>query len=148
VLDQGQLQEDDRRLACLDPIPQASWLPDRQSPPWGKKTSHYVHRLVLQAFVGPNPEGTVCCHNDGDPSNNRLNNLRWDTYRANEQDKLRHGTWLVGSQINAKLTEEEVLEIRRLKSGGATFAALAITYGVSRQNVAAIVHRRAWHHLP
>jgi HNH endonuclease len=45
-----------------------------------KKTSYYVHRLVLLAFVGTCPPGLICCHNDGDPSNNRLLNLRWDTY--------------------------------------------------------------------
>ena len=81
----------------------------------------------------------VCCHNDGDAANNHLDNLRWDTYRANEHDKIRHGTWLVGEQINAKLTEEEVLEIRRLRVEGVTFSDIAASYGVSSPNVQAIV---------
>lgn len=72
----------------------------------------------------------------------------WDTYRANEHDKLRHGTWLVGEQINAKLTEAEVLEIRRLKLEGKTLAGLAAAYGVTPQNVAKIVRRESWRHLP
>src|SRR3954468_21881101 len=58
----------------------------------GVKSARYVHHLVLEAFVGPRPPGLVCCHWDGDPSNNRLANLRWDTHQANMDDMLRHGT--------------------------------------------------------
>jgi len=50
-----------------------------------------VHRLVLEAFVGPCPPGMECCHNDGDPTNNVVTNLRWDTPSANARDRVRHG---------------------------------------------------------
>jgi hypothetical protein len=53
-----------------------------------------VHQAVLLAFIGPRPEGMQGCHGDGNPRNNRLDNLRWDTREANEMDKLRHGTTL------------------------------------------------------
>ena len=57
-----------------------------------KDRRHFgVHRLVLAAFVGPCPEGMEACHNDGDPSNNQVSNLRWDTRSANMLDKVRHG---------------------------------------------------------
>jgi hypothetical protein len=49
------------------------------------------HHVILITFVGPRPDGLMCCHWDGDPANNRLENLRWDTPRANELDKIRHG---------------------------------------------------------
>lgn len=58
----------------------------------GVRKTGYIHRLVLEAFVGPCPEGMEGCHNDGTASNNRLSNLRWDTSIANAQDKARHGT--------------------------------------------------------
>ena len=51
----------------------------------------YVHRLVLEAFVGPCPDGMECCHYDDNPANNRLENLRWDTKSANHLDKVRNG---------------------------------------------------------
>jgi NUMOD4 motif/HNH endonuclease len=55
-----------------------------------------IHHLVLEAFVSPCPEGFEGCHGDGDPANNALGNLRWDTRSANVQDALRHGTqWQV-----------------------------------------------------
>ena len=84
-----------------------------------------VHRLILLAFVGPCPEGMEACHNDGNASNNNLANLRWDTHINNEKDKVLHGT-NVGSRGNnkgelqgsAKLTDENVLEIRYLFASG------------------------------
>lgn len=51
-----------------------------------------VHHLVLSAFVGPRPSGTECCHNNGNPVDNRLVNLRWDTHRSNCMDMQVHGT--------------------------------------------------------
>jgi hypothetical protein len=51
-----------------------------------------IHRLVLQAFVGPCPAGQECCHGDGDPSNNVLSNLRWGTRSDNRRDSVGHGT--------------------------------------------------------
>lgn len=57
----------------------------------GRTQNRLVHRLVLEAFVGPKPDGMECCHNDGDPANNRVDNLRWDTRSANILDDYKHG---------------------------------------------------------
>ena len=53
--------------------------------------NRYVHHLVLEAFVGPRPEGMEACHWDDDPDNNNLSNLRWDTHSENSRDKIRNG---------------------------------------------------------
>src|SRR5579883_1401312 len=58
----------------------------------GKTVYVRVHHLVLNAFVGPCPEGMEGCHNDGNPANNSVANLRWDTPSANREDSIRHGT--------------------------------------------------------
>ncbi|AWN04235.1 HNH endonuclease [Gordonia phage Sour] len=50
-----------------------------------------VHRLVLEAFVGPCPEGQQACHADDDKTNNELTNLRWDSPSANAADMRRNG---------------------------------------------------------
>lgn len=42
-----------------------------------------VHRLVLETFVGPCPEGKTCDHINRIHNDNRLDNLRWVT--ASEQ---------------------------------------------------------------
>lgn len=59
---------------------------------FGHRNRHYVHTIVLTAFVGPRPAGAEACHGDGDPHNNRLENLRWDTASSNQRDRLVHGT--------------------------------------------------------
>jgi hypothetical protein len=48
--------------------------------------------LVLTAFVGSRPSGLEGCHRNGDPTDNRLENLRWDTRTANIFDAVAHGT--------------------------------------------------------
>lgn len=66
----------------------------------GKGTAAYVHRLVLSAFVGPCPDGMVACHYDDDPSNNRLDNLRWDSISENNRDMVRNGNHNFGSRTH------------------------------------------------
>lgn len=51
----------------------------------------HVHLLVLKAFRGEPGPGLQCCHNDGNPANNCLDNLRWDTRSANGHDRVKHG---------------------------------------------------------
>ena len=58
----------------------------------GKGQTRYVHSLVAESFIGTRPEGMEVCHNDGDSTNNHLDNLRYGTSRDNELDKVRHGT--------------------------------------------------------
>ena len=52
----------------------------------GKLTLFTVHKLVLEAFVGPRPEKAVACHKDNNPANNAVSNLRWDTHSNNLKD--------------------------------------------------------------
>lgn len=50
-----------------------------------------IYRLVIEAFRGPRPDGMEACHSDGDCTNDRLSNLRWDTVSENRRDTVRHG---------------------------------------------------------
>ena len=59
--------------------------------PWHGHKMYLVHRLVLEAFVGPCPEGMEACHWDDNPANNRLDNLRWATRHENMLDRSRNG---------------------------------------------------------
>ena len=59
----------------------------------GKRKSFYVHVLVARAFLGPCPEGQQVRHWDGNPRNNRLDNLLYGTPKENCEDRdERHGT--------------------------------------------------------
>jgi len=71
------------------------------------------HKLVMEAFVSIKPDGMECCHFDGNPQNNHLSNLRWDTSKNNHADKIRQGTTNRGENCDtAKLTLEQVKSIR------------------------------------
>lgn len=50
-----------------------------------------VHSLVLEAFIGPRPDGAHACHRDDDRDNNALENLYWGTQSQNELDKVQNG---------------------------------------------------------
>lgn len=56
-----------------------------------QQVTRSVHSLVLEAFVGPRPDGMEACHGFGGPQDNRLTNLRWDTLSENNYDMVRMG---------------------------------------------------------
>lgn len=104
----------------------------------------YVHRLVLEAFVGPCPEGMEGCHNDGDPTNNRLENLRWDTHKSNGADMVKHGTSNRGElQANAKLTEAEARAIKFGNLPGLQ-REIAEKFGIAERTVSDIRNGKRW----
>jgi len=78
----------------------------------GRSRPRMIHRLVLETYVGPCPDGMECCHNNGDRDDNRLENLRWDTRKANRADSQKHGTWPQGpGHTNCKLTEQQIRQM-------------------------------------
>jgi hypothetical protein len=114
----------------------------------GVLTGTRIHRLVLEAFVGPCPEGMECRHHpDRDPANNRLENLRWGTRTENVADMKRDGTQFVARGElcgKAKLTAERVLEMRARRRGGALLSALAQDFGVTPQAAGWICSGKRW----
>jgi hypothetical protein len=108
-----------------------------------------IHRLVLEAFVGPCPDGMHCCHADDDKANNALTNLRWDTQKANMADAGRNGHIVRGeAHCGSKLTAEIVRAIRaEYAAGGVSQARLARKYGVTGPLIGLIVRRKRWKHV-
>lgn len=114
-----------------------------------------VHQLVLEALVGPCPDGMEGCHNDGNRANAALTNLRWDTRPNNFADKIEHGTHHRGNRCpTSKLTEAQVKEIRKTYGpavgtgyhsiNGVTYDELASRYGVSKAAISLIVREERW----
>ena len=119
----------------------------------GEQHSCTVHRLVLEAFVGPCPSGMECCHNNGNPLDNRLENLRWDTSSANSLDAIKHGTHAGfrnkgEGNGNARLTEQQVRQlIYTHQTGLFSITEIARQYGISHSAVFRIIHRQSWRYL-
>ena len=80
----------------------------------GKKKDKRVHRLVLEAFVGPLPDGMVTRHLDGDPLNNNISNLQYGSSSENNLDTVRHGRHHWANRTHCpqghKLTPENLTE--------------------------------------
>jgi hypothetical protein len=111
----------------------------------GKVVCRYVHRLVLEAFVGPCPEGMEACHNNGDTADNRLVNLRWDTKQANVADKLKHGTQPAGSlSANATLTADDVIAVYLLAAAGHKQEDIGAILGVGQNTISGILGGTAY----
>jgi hypothetical protein len=116
----------------------------------GKAFGKAVHYLVLEAFVGPRLPGSVGCHNNGIKPDNRLENLRWDTPRANACDTNQHGhrpDQKGEKNPFAKLTGLQVLEIRRLHAEGESLSQLAARFGLHKVYVSQICRRKRWVHV-
>lgn len=52
--------------------------------------NYSVHRLVLETFVGPCPEGYEADHRNRDRSDNRLSNLRYVTRAENQRNTCKN----------------------------------------------------------
>lgn len=116
----------------------------------GRTKFYYVHRLVLEAFVGSCPEGMECRHfPDRDPANNNLWNLSWSDRVTNHADKIIHGTSFRGIKVNtAKLTPKLVRRIRKLhRSKKYLQKELAKMFRVSQPNISSIVLKQSWAHV-
>lgn len=107
-----------------------------------------VHRMVAEAFIGIIGPGMEVCHNDGDKLNNRADNLRIDTPAGNTADKYTHGTVRFGEESStAKLTEDEVVEIRELHFAGVSRKDIAAKFGLNADYVGTIARGLRWTHV-
>ena len=111
----------------------------------GVITFTYVHHLVAEAFLGPRQANMQVAHNDGVPRNCSVWNLRYDTQSGNEADKLRHGTHNRGDKSHyAKLTWDQVSEIRMMAKSGVYQTKIGAMFGVRNTTVWHIVHNKSW----
>lgn len=102
----------------------------------------YAHRVIWEHAHGPIPDGMQVNHMNGVKDDNRLSNLElvtpsgntrhaYDTGLAKPMSGTRNG--------NAKLSTEQVQEIRTRQQSGEQQTALALEYGVSKAQVCRII---------
>lgn len=111
------------------------------------KRKMLVHRLVAMAFI-ENPDGhEFVNHLDGIKDHNHRTNLEWCTKSQNTLHAFRTGIRVpanTGSKHSmAKLIEEQVVEIRRLRPSN-TIHALAKQFNVSPSLIHSISVRKIW----
>lgn len=104
-----------------------------------------VATLVCEAFYGPRPDGCEVAHLNGDSLDNRAENLAWKTTAENHADKVLHGTAIRGARHKlAKLTDDDVHEIRRLAEARTPQRDIAVRFGITQPTVSRIVNGTRW----
>jgi NUMOD4 motif len=115
----------------------------------GAQENCQVHALVLHAFAGPRPPGQETRHGPGGKTDASLVNLSYGTRSENLADRVRDGQDNRGERhYGAKLTWDAVAEIRQRVAVGEEQRSIAREYGVTFQNISAIVNWRTWRFPP
>lgn len=113
----------------------------------GQRKIALVHRLILEAFVGPCPDGCETRHfPDRDRTNNAISNLAWGTQAENMHDRELQGTWAAQGEAHkrSKLTAANVIEARELFAAGETIMSLTRRYSVDQSTLRSAVLRKTW----
>lgn len=125
----------------------------------GRKTNHgygtfsrhptiLAHRYSWSYYNGEIPKGLCVLHKCDNPPCVNPDHLSIGTQSDNQADKMSKQRQSKG-EVNgsAKLTGEQVLEIRRLYELGYKQVELANKYGVQYTTIKAIAVRRTWKHI-
>jgi len=107
-----------------------------------KRKNFYAHKLVAEAFVGVQPNGTEVAHNDGNKLNCHYTNLRYATPTENNRDKIKHGTNTAGdSHPMVKLKTSQAEGVILMRELGHSQREIAEVYNVSQTAVGRFLQR-------
>lgn len=79
-----------------------------------------IHSLVVEAFIGPRPDGMEVLHRDGNKTNPVLTNLHYGTKSENAYDTVRHGAHVRANRTHCPRGHELVkpnLVVSHMKRG-------------------------------
>jgi hypothetical protein len=130
------------------------WMGSRYNPPWDygllkidNKTKK-AHRVAYELSHGSISDDLDVCHTCDNPPCVRPDHLFAGSGLENIQDRNRKGRQAKGEKIHtAKLTENDVLEIRSLRGKGMTYVELSESFGVGVDYMGALCRGKYWRHL-
>jgi hypothetical protein len=136
-------------------IPEAGcwvWMGSTQVRGYGEIISnnrkHLAHRASYEAFVGKIPKGMYVCHACDNVACVNPNHLFLGTQKQNLQDMVNKGRSTRGvKNPMAKLTEEQVKEIKQGFAEGKTDMELAKQFNMSRQGINGIRKGKLWSYV-
>lgn len=111
-----------------------------------------VHRLVAEAFIGPQPTPEhIVMHIDDNGLNNRVDNLKWGTHKENMEDMRNKNRQAKGEKIAlSAITESQAKQIKAMLEKDKKYGRLrriARTLGVSYGVVTNINYGKTWGHV-
>lgn len=109
----------------------------------------HVHVLVARAFLGKRPSDHEINHMDFNTMNAALVNLEYVSHLDNVRHTVRAGRLRLprnsaGDQANAKLTRDNVREIRRRYAAGEKPRFIARDFGIRADSINRIASGRSW----
>lgn len=121
----------------------------------GSSKRRYIHTIVLETFVEARPQGMECRHLDGNPENNKIENLKWGSKSENTRDSVKHGTHWLSKNIQkgsmckwAKLNEFKVRVIKKLLiENNLNIKEISEIFRVSNTSIYDILMNRTWKHI-
>jgi hypothetical protein len=141
------------KLAPQDPVTGCiEWTGTKNMDGYGlikvEGTRVLTHRLAYELKHGPIPKGKCVCHHCDNPTCCNDDHHFLGTHAGNMADMMTKGRQSKGeSHGKAKLTEADVLEIRRRLSAGELQSVLAKDFEVSPAHVSMIQSGKTWSHL-
>lgn len=119
-----------------------------QFPIPGEQRCVYAHRLSYWLHKGPIPKGKQVCHTCDNPRCVNPEHLWVGSCAENLQDMKDKDRHLCGSKNSrAKLTEDQVRQIRVCLSSGMTQVRIALAFGISQIEVSRIHRKLRWAHV-
>lgn len=107
-----------------------------------------ANRLSYMIHFGQIPDGMFVCHKCDNPTCVNPEHLFLGSPGDNCHDMVKKKRNAHGETSYAKLTTEQVVEIRRIYSlGGISQIKIADRYGISRSHVSLIVRGERWQHV-
>lgn len=114
-----------------------------------------AHRVAFELGNGPIPDGLIVCHICDNPSCCNPSHLMLGTTKSNSADMVLKNRQKKPEHAargsvngNSKLTEKDVLDIRRrYREGAMNQYELADQFGVTQSAVGAIVRGKTWRHV-
>jgi len=106
-----------------------------------------AHRVSWSLANGEIQDGMHILHRCNNPSCVNPSHLYAGTHRQNMDDMIAAGSKKGVKNGQAKLTDKDVVAIRKKCAAGSTMAEMSREYGMSFMAISNLVHMRSWKHV-
>lgn len=114
-----------------------------------KHYNFFIARMVAEVWIANPDKKPFVLHNDNNPLNNHMDNLRWGTQSENIQQAYDEGRINADGENNgqSKLTTIQVLVMREAKTKGFQIRRIARYFKMNEHYISQICLGKRWGHI-